>query len=290
MMNFDKIRSAVLLGDYTPADQEWHDIRLKGITGTDCAAILGASPFSSAYKIWAVKTGQIVDEVKQNQAMRLGQLLEPALLQMFKENNPQMMVHEVGTYANEDYPFMIANPDALAVEGDKLWIVEIKTSRKHWNEIPPHYITQVLHYADVFSADGIKVVSYAGGVYQEWELPFDMFEIEAQREAIKDFWFENIEGNQEPSWDGSKATYEVVRELARPGDPEVSVDLGYLGVQLSNAQSEFDQSEQTLRQLKSAALAQMDDAKFGMVSTGDEEHVVAIKRQRGEGKAWLEVK
>ncbi len=289
-MNFEKIRSAVLLGDYTPADKEWHELRTKGITGTDCAAILGASPFSSAYKIWATKTGRVKDELKQNQAMRLGQLLEPALLQMFKENNPELDVYEVGTYANEDYPFMIANPDALAFEGDKLWIVEIKTSRKFWNEIPPHYITQVLHYADVFSADGIKVVSYAGGAYQEWELPFDSFEIEAQREAIKDFWFDNIEADQEPSWDGSKATYEVVRELARPGDPEVSVDLGYLGVQLSNAQSELDQAEQALRELKSAALAQMGDAKFGMVNADGDDFVVATKRQRGEGKVWLEVK
>lgn len=289
-MSFEKIRSAVLLGDYTPKDPKWHELRTKGVTGTDVAAILGASPFSSAYKIWAIKTGRVKDEVKQNQAMRLGQLMEPALLQMFKENNPKLAVHEVGTYANAEFPFMIANPDALAYEGDKLWIVEVKTARKYWTEVPAHYVTQVMHYADVFSADGIKVVSYAGGAYQEWELPFDQFEIEAQREAIKSFWFENILEDKEPDWDGSQATYEVVRELARPGDPEVSTDLGLVGVQLANAQTTFDKAEQDLRQLKSAALAQMEDAKFGMVSTGDENYLVATKRQRGEGKVWLEVK
>ena len=289
-MKLDKIRTAVRLGDYTPDDREWHELRLRGITGTDCAAILGASPFSSAYKIWAVKTGRVKDELKQNQAMRLGQLLEPALLQMFKENNPDFNVYEVGTYAHEDYPWMIANPDGIATRGDELWIVEIKTARKYWDEVPPHYITQVLHYADVFSADGIKVVSYAGGVYQEWDIPFGEFELEAQREAIKEFYQNNIQHDQEPAWDGSKATYEVVRELAKPGDPEHSVNLGYLGVQLANAQSELNQAEQTLRQLKSATLAQMGDAKYGMVSDGDHEYLVATKRQRGEGKAWLEVK
>lgn len=290
MMKLDKIRTANLLGDFTPADQEWHDLRMKGITGTDVGAILGVSPFSSAYKIWAIKTGQITDNIKQNQAMRLGQLLEPALLQLFKEEHPEMQVYEVGTYAHEDYPFMIANPDGLAVEGDKLWIVEIKTSRKYWEEIPRHYIAQVLHYADVFSADGIKIVSYAGGNYQEWTLDFTQFELDFQREAVKEFWEENIQGGVEPSWDGSQATYEVIRELAKPGDPEVSVDLGYLGVQLANANQEAQRAEQELRQLKSAALAQMGDAKFGMVSNDDGEYLVATKRQRGEGKVWLEVK
>lgn len=289
-MKLDKIRSANLLGDFTPADQEWHDLRMKGITGTDVGAILGVSPFSSAYKIWAIKTGQITDNIKQNQAMRLGQLLEPALLQLFKEEHPEMQVYEVGTYAHEDYPFMIANPDGLAVEGDKLWIVEIKTSRKYWEEIPRHYIAQVLHYADVFSADGIKMVSYAGGNYQEWTIDFTDFELDFQREAVKEFWEENIQAGVEPSWDGSQATYEVIRELARPGDPEVSVDLGYLGVQLANANQEAQRAEQELRQLKSAALAQMGDAKFGMVEQEGKDYLVATKRQRGEGKVWLEVK
>ena len=290
MMQLDKIRTANRLGDFTPADQEWHDLRMKGITGTDVGAILGVSPFSSAYKIWAIKTGQITDEVKQNQSMRLGQLMEPALLQLFKEEHPELQVHEVGTYAHEDYPFMIANPDGLAVEDDKLWIVEIKTSRKYWDEIPRHYIAQVLHYADVFSADGIKIVSYAGGNYQEWTLDFTQFELDFQREAVKEFWQENIQGGVEPSWDGSQATYEVVRELARPGDPEVSVDLGYLGVQLANANQEAQRADQELRQLKSAALAQMGDAKFGMVEQEGKEYLIATKRQRGEGKVWLEVK
>jgi len=289
-MNIEKIRSANLLGNFTPSDREWHQLRMKGITGTDAGAILGVSPFSSAYKIWAVKTGQIKDEVKQNQAMRLGQLLEPALLQLFIEEHPEMDVFEVGTYAHEDYPFMIANPDGLAWEDDKLWIIEIKTSRKYWEEIPRHYIAQVLHYADVFSADGIKIVSYAGGNYKEWTLEFTQLELDFQRESLKEFWEENIQSGVEPSWDGSQATYETIRELARPGDPEVSADLGYLGVQLANAQKESQRVEQELRQLKSAALSQMGDAKFGMVDQDGKEYLVATKRQRGEGKVWLEVK
>ena len=290
MIQMDKIRTAVRLGNYTPADKEWHELRMKGITGTDCGAILGVSPFSSPYKIWAIKTGQMVDEVKMNQAMRLGQLMEAPLIQMFKENNPDFMVHEdVGTFYHEDFPELIANPDGLATVGDKLYILEVKTSKRYWESVPPHYIAQVYHYAKVFSADGIKLISYAGGIYQEWDIPFEDIELDFQAETIREFWNEHVVNGVPPQWDGSQATYEAVREIAKPGDPEVTVEVDYLGVQLSNAQKEFDEAEKKLRELKSATLAQMENAKYASVNVNGENYIVATKKQRGDGKPWLEI-
>lgn len=286
MLRLDKIRTAKKIGDFTPADQEWHDLRLKGITGTDTGAILGVSPFASAYKVWAVKTRQVEDIVQQNDRMRLGQLLEAPLIQMYREKHPEAMVHEnVGTFVHEDHPELIANPDGLVTIGDKLFILEIKTSRKYWQEVPPHYRTQTLHYADVFSADGVIVVSLAGGDYQEWEVEVDANELEMQRAIILDFWKECVEGGAEPDWDGSQATYETVRQLSEPNE-EGETDLGDLGIHLSNAQKEFAEADKKLRQLKSATLAQMNGAKYGY----SEGYLVAVKRQRGEGKPYLEVK
>lgn len=289
-MELDKIRTAIRLGNFTPADKEWHELRTKGITGTDCGAILGVSPFSSPYKIWAIKTGQIKDEVKMNQAMRLGQLFEAPLIQMFRENNPEATVYEdVGTYIHEDFPELIANPDGLVTVGEKLYILEIKTSKRYWESVPPHYIAQVYHYAKVFSADGIKLVSYAGGMYQEWDIEFQNIELDFQAEIIREFWNTQVLEGTPPDYDGSQATYEAVRNIARPGDPEVTVELGFLGVQLSNAQKEFDEAEKKLRELKSATLAQMENAKYGSVNANEETFIVATKKQRGEGRPWLEV-
>jgi len=286
MMKLDKIRTAKKIGDFTPSDQEWHDLRMRGITGTDTGAILGVSPFASAYKVWAVKTGQVTDTVQQNDRMRLGQLLEAPLIQMYREKHPEAMVHEdVGTFVHEEHPELIANPDGLVTIGDKLYILEIKTSRKYWSEVPPHYRTQTLHYADVFSADGVIVVSLAGGDYQEWEIEVDANELAMQRAIILEFWAENITSGVEPDWDGSQSTYETVRAMSSPAE-EGETDLGYLGVQLANAAEELDEADKKLRQLKSATLAQMSEAKYGYA----EGYLVAVKRQRGEGKPYLEVK
>lgn len=291
MMRLDKIRTAIHAGDYTPADPEWHGLRAEGITGTDVGAIMGVSPFTSAFKLWAIKTGQIDGHVEQNRAMRLGQLIEPALLQVFKEEHPEMMVHgDIGTYRHEDHPELIANPDGLATEGDKLWIIEIKTARQYWETVPEHYIRQCFHYADVFNADGIKLVSYAGGHYTEWEIPFTKDDLMQQRTAVLSFYEQFIQTKTAPEWDGSDSTYETVRAIAKPGDPEVTVELGYLGVQLSNANKKFIKAKKELTQLKSAALAQMDEGKFGVVSDSGEPIVVAVKRQRGDGNPWLEIK
>jgi outer membrane PBP1 activator LpoA protein len=106
-----------------------------------------------------------------------------------------------------------------------------------------------------------------------------------QRSIILEFWEENITNAVEPEWDGSQSTYETVRSIASVTE-EGETDLGYLGVQLSNALKTFNEADQELRQLKSATLAQMQDAKYGYA----EGYLVAVKRQRGEGKPYLEVK
>jgi len=289
-MKLDRIRTAIHAGDFTPKDKEWHEIRASGISGTDVGAIMGVSPFKSAFKLWAEKTGQIDDHVEQNRAMRLGQLIEPALIQNFKEEHPEMQVNEVGTYRHQDHPELIANPDAIATLGDKLWIIEIKTARQYWETVPEHYIRQCWHYADVFNADGIKLVSYAGGIYTEWDIPFTKDDLQIQRAAVLNFLEQFVKPNQAPDWDGSDSTYETVRAMAKPGDPEATVELGYLGVQLSNANRKFNEAKKELTQLKSAALGQMDEGKFGVVSEGGEQVVVAVKRQRGDGNPWLEIK
>ena len=284
-----EIRTAELIGEFTPSDPEWHELRLKGITGTDAGTILGVNPYDSAYALWCKKTGRIDSNVEQNQRMRLGQLLEAPLLQMFKENNPELEVFTGGTYRHKEYPWLIANPDALAWDGDKLIIIEVKTARQYWDTIPPHYVAQVLHYADVFSADEVRLVALTGGDYREYEIAVEVEMLEAQRAAVADFWA-MVGNDTEPTWDGSQSTYEAVRSIVSTDITEESTELGDLGILLSNANDAYKAAEQELTTLKSATLAQMGDAKYGVVTLDNTSTIVAVKRSRAGGKPWLEVK
>lgn len=284
------IRTAELIGDFSPSDPEWHELRMQGITGTDAGTILGVNPYASAYSLWAKKTGRVSSEVAQNARMRLGQLLEAPLLQMFAEQNPELTIYTGGTYRSKEHPFLIANPDAIAYdENGKLYIIEVKTARQYWDDIPPHYIAQVLHYADVFSADEARLVALTGGDYREYEITFEPEMLEAQRSAMYEF-YELIQEDLEPQWDGSQSTYETVREMQGSDMTEESVELGWLGVQLFNANHKFKEAEGELTALKSAALAQMGEAKYGVTTEGGESVLVCVKRSRNGGKPWLELK
>ena len=282
------IRTAELVGDFAPGSEEWLGLRKQGITGTDVGTLLGVNPYESAFALYHKKLGLIDDHVPDNNRMKLGRFLETPLLEMFQDNHPELTIVQVGTYRNRERKWQIANPDALAYDGDKLYIVEVKTSRQYWDEIPPHYKAQVLHYCDVFDADGIMFVTLEGGDYKEYTLDRDQEAIEIQRGLSETFWEENLANEIVPDWDGSESTYNAVRELSEPSE-EGSIDLGDLGVHLVNKQSELDRVQEELNELKSRTLEAMQHAKYGVVEHDGVEYSAAIKRQRGEGKHYLQI-
>jgi len=80
------LNKATLLGNFDNNSPEWHELRnTKGvISGSEIGAILGLSPFTSAITLWAEKTGRIERDFVGNTAMRLGQLVEPAIRQLYR--------------------------------------------------------------------------------------------------------------------------------------------------------------------------------------------------------------
>jgi len=90
---------AKFLGSFTPDDKEWHELRAEPgvVTGTLAGTILGLNPWESAYTAWAKACGKISSERPQTLPMRLGQLLEPVVKQIWLEQNPGFSIEDVGT-------------------------------------------------------------------------------------------------------------------------------------------------------------------------------------------------
>jgi len=282
---------AKFLGSFTPADAEWHELRSEPgvVTGTLAGTICGWNPWESAFTAWAKATGKISDERKQSLPMRLGQLLEPVVKQVWLEQNPQFSIDEAGTYAHDDYEWARANPDGLLTypDGSK-GILEIKTGRA-FDEVPPNYRAQVLWYMFVMGLRKGKLVGlFFGSDLREWDIEFDEYEFEAMFGRIQD-WRKSVLTEVAPDWDGSASTYETVRVLNPELDPDEWVELSDLGVGLANAQAKFDECEKELNTFKSATLDQMGSAKFGYVEVSGERLVVAQRSLRA-GKPVLTVK
>jgi len=279
--------NAQFLGNFESGSKEWHALRdeLGVISGSEIGAILGLSPFTSAVTLWAQKTKKLPDQIIGNTAMRLGQLVEPAIRQLYAETHPDHKVIEVGTYAHKDYSWAHANPDGICFdEIGNAYILEIKHTATYWDFVPEHYRAQVFWYMWVFNIKRSVFAVVNAGRYKEYEVLWDDFEFDVILARVLDFRV-RIFADKQPDWDGSESTYETTRALA-PDLEARDEDLGTLGIELVNAQIDFDKVETHLREMKSRTIEALNGAKNGTV----EGIVVATLSQRSGGLPYLTIK
>lgn len=124
----------------------WLEWRRRGIGASDCAAVLGASPWMTAHTLWRDKMGlRSEDENDFNEAIRFGQMFEEsaraqASVRLDMDFKPALAEHK-------DYPFIRASLDGL--DEDKNHFIEIKYVGKEkfeqavFGKIPEHYRIQM---------------------------------------------------------------------------------------------------------------------------------------------------
>lgn len=123
--------------------------RNEHIGSSDVAAILGLSPYKSAYDLWLEKTEQIESAITETREMEAGRLFEPGLLAFAEESLGK--ITRRNTYRSRPEIHLGCNIDAmLSATGEP---VEAKTSglfgplRGEWGEdgtdqIPEMHIVQ----------------------------------------------------------------------------------------------------------------------------------------------------
>jgi len=282
----DKFNDAVWVGDAPAGSDEWHKNRRTGIGGSDIGTIMGLNPWESAFGLWCKRTGQIADPPVDNWSVKFGNAFEEPILRMWQTENPEWEVFQTGTWRHPKHAYLVANPDALARHRDTgEWVVvEVKTSRSFWDDVPPAYRAQVVHYMDVMGCGRAVIVAVAGWQWEERWIEFDSFEADVQRSEASRFW-DHLTQVVQPAWDGSKQTYEAQRQL-NPFIEDEEVDLGDAGRNLIRAQTNFDAAERKFLKAKSEVLGLMGSARHGIV---DGERV-ASRQARGNGTPWLVIK
>ncbi|WP_369183300.1 YqaJ viral recombinase family protein [Streptomyces sp. Y1] len=279
------------LGNFTPGSSEWHAARSNGIGGSEIAAVMGLSPYESAFSLWHRKQG-LVQPVEENPQMYWGTRLEPIVLAEFAKRHPEWAVRRAPTYAGPDRPWQIANPDAELVpacscglhqeaccdpedcgpccpscptcphtRGSAVEIVEVKTARddEGWGregtgEVPVHYRAQCLWYMDVLGVACCHVAVLIGGSdYREYVVDYDPADAKLMRTAGHRF-MQSIWDGERPSIDGHTATYQTVRVLPE-GLDDVNVDISVeLRDRFHAAQDGFWAAEDELTECKSRLL------------------------------------
>ena len=294
MENLKSATTARLIGTFENGSDDWHKVREAGVGGSEIGAILGLNKWESALSLWGKKTKLIDSELIESEAMEWGKLLEDVILTKFEREHPELeLLRNPGTWHHPDRPWQLSNPDALARDkqtGEWL-VIEVKTARyeDEWDDktgaVPPSYRAQTLWYLDTFGFNkAIVAALFSGSKYREFVQHNDPLEADANRQAAARWW-DYVQTNKQPDYDGAEATYEAIRAL-NPYIEDGEVELGDLGIHYVNALTELDQAESKARELKSRVLDAMGKAKRGLI----EGEWWLTRQARGAGLPYLVMK
>lgn len=257
---------------------DWLDARRLGIGASDVAAIVGLSPWASAYSVWADKTQNLEDE-EPAEWMRWGNLLEDAVLKEFEFQHGLVVADRQLLVHHPDLPWAMATVDGLAYEGPAdpdrddyyrkqytLGVVEAKTDSSFggWVEVPDHYRIQVQWQLFVTGLEHAWIaVLHGGRNFKVYEDTPDPRVQSALAIKVEKFYVEHVQSGRAPEVDGTEATTRVLADLWSGGegeadlDPVAAADLKSL-VAIRVEKARIEAEEKRLENRVKAALGESD--------------------------------
>lgn len=130
--------------------------RERGIGASECAAVVGMSPWMTTSELWAIKTGQKEDkDVSDNSAVERGNRMEDAIRYFYACAHPDCTIeyHSYDILFQSERPWQFATLDGEILTSDgRRGILEIKTGtpvgKDGWtqwdNRVPDGYFIQCL--------------------------------------------------------------------------------------------------------------------------------------------------
>lgn len=143
--------------------ESWINWRHGKIGASDCAAILGVSPWCTPLQLWERKLG-IAPEQSENYAMKRGKELEQQARWVFEESKGMQFPPAIVQHEKHDW--LISSLDGLSYCGK--YALEIKVPGREDHEltlkgiVPPKYIPQLQTQIEVTGLDMIYYFSYDG--------------------------------------------------------------------------------------------------------------------------------
>jgi len=180
---------------------EWLEARRGGIGGSDIAAILGLSPWTSPLAVWHAKMSG--DSGPANDAMEWGHRLEAPVAERYAEGHPEYTVTGPREMKfHPEYPRAFASVDGLLLNPDDqtpVGLLEVKTTSQLWSEVPLYYQAQVQWYMGIYGLPFCDVAVLAQGRhYSEFRVPFDERWFKVAVISAETWWERHIVGGEVP--------------------------------------------------------------------------------------------
>ena len=180
---------------------EWLKEREYGIGASEVGAVLGLSPFETPFSLWLKKTKQVPRD-EENNAMRMGHLLEPVVAQLWEEATGMKVIKASAAdiiYVHPEYDFMSATPDRVVRGRKKLLECKTTITDVDSDDIFPHWIAQCqyqMYVTGIHDCDLAWLVKGRFFGYQNIEYDAEFAEFIAER--VKEYWNDCVVGGNEP--------------------------------------------------------------------------------------------
>ena len=181
--------------DLVQGSAKWKEFRIQGIGASECAAVMGLSPYMTRHDVWMEKTGRR-QGFEGNSATERGQALEAKARSLYELENLETMTPAIAVHPA--WPFLRASLDG--VSEDKSTVLEIKIPGKETvamakrGEVPEHYQLQCQMQLLVTGAEQVHFFVYSHEddssalVVIKPDLPIQVRIVE----ELTLFWTENI--------------------------------------------------------------------------------------------------
>jgi putative phage-type endonuclease len=287
---------AVYLGQWEPGSPKWHAARAGRVGGSDIAAILGLSPWTSRFSLWHERKG-LVPQQAEKPEMTWGKRLEPVICDAFQEGHPEFtVVRKSGAvFAHQLRDWQVASPDALLARhqmqmGESPSGLEVKTDRFDigWGptgsvEIPLYYRCQVQWCMDVFDLPEWHVAFLCSGSdYREYLIKADPADQQLMRDAARGF-LDTLVRDERPSIDDHDATYEAVKALHPDIDTADFPVPPELAEEYCTARHKLAAAEKTAKLATSRLADAMGNARRALLGA----QTIATRQARNGGTPYL---
>jgi putative phage-type endonuclease len=228
------------------SEEKWLEYRRTGIGGSDAAAVIGVSPWTTARDTYYDKL-QIVSAIDDENnwvQKEIGHLLENLVARIFKEKTgyrvfkiKKMFRHPLHTFMIADIDYFVEMPDG------SIAILEIKTTNhnatgKWWNGdreiVPLNYELQGRHYMAVMNLNRVYFCCLYGNTENEVIIRYTDRDLDYESEMIaleEDFWTSHVQAKNPPPYtENGGLVLESVRRhhgAADPDAPEMTLDGGH---------------------------------------------------------------
>ena len=203
---------------------EWLTARRKCIGGSDIAAIVGCSKYTSPHQVWLQKMDAPGAEVEENEFMRMGTFLEPRIAELYEERTGATLTK--GEFITGDPTWIGGTPDYLDHGSDT--VVEIKNVGQYmadeWgpdgtDEAPQGFVVQVMWYMGLLLRGGYQQAALApligGNDFRIYPVAFDAEVYGWLLEQAARFWTDYVVAEREPPLTGMDVDTDFLKKRYR---------------------------------------------------------------------------